>query len=167
MDTLDVRLDALRKIEQTHDLMPEYVAALTNLLKDHPMLERVSMSDVRFANIARSKSPEEHKGPVGKNLDDILNNIQSDLRILKPQLDQTIEAFRAVLPVAEKGGFAAMVLSGRAPLPEKVLQSTDQLMVFAQFYNRACMATIAADMQTYPKGLEWLKAPSKEWEQKP
>jgi hypothetical protein len=74
-----------------------------------------------------------------------------------------MDAFREVLPVAEKGGFAAMVLSGRAPLPEKIMHSANLMMVYVQFYNRACQATIAADMQVYPKGLEWLKQPSKTW----
>jgi hypothetical protein len=36
-------------------------------------------------------------------------------------------------------------------------------LTFAQFFNRACAATIAADMQAYPKGLDWLKKPVKEW----
>jgi hypothetical protein len=163
MDTLDVKLDELRGIEKSNELLPEYIAALANLTKDHPGLERVSIGNVRFANIARAKHPVEYKGPIGKNLDEILGNIQHDLHLLKPQMDETIDAFRAAMPVAEKGGFAALVLSGRAPLPEKVLHSTDQMMVFSQFYNRACMVTIAADMQVYPKGLEWLKKPSKDW----
>jgi len=29
-------------------------------------------------------------------------------------------------------------------------------MVYVQSFNRSCMTSIAADMQVYPKGFEWL-----------
>ncbi len=163
MDKLYAKLDELRQINNSNEGLPEYEAALRRILRDHPALERVSLTEVRFANIARGKHLEEYKKPIGSNLDELLANIQQDLSLLQKQFDETIIAFRAVLPVAEKGGVAALVLSGRAPFPEKVQQSADLMMVFAQYYNRACMATIAADMQVYPKGLEWLKPPSKGW----
>ena len=89
----------------------------------------------------------------------LLENLQGDLKILQVQTDRTIEAFENILPVARNGGFAAIVLSGRAPLPERVMHSVDQVMVYVQFHNRACMTAIAADMQVYPKGLEWIPKP--------
>jgi hypothetical protein len=88
-----------------------------------------------------------------------LDNLQSDLKILQAVTDRTIEAFGTVLPMARRGGFASIVLSGRAPLPERVMHSVDQTMVYVQFHNRACMTAIAADMQVYPKGLEWIRKP--------
>jgi hypothetical protein len=163
MDKLSARFEQLRDINRKNRVIPEYEAALGRILRNHPAVERVSLRDARFANVARGSLRESNKKPIGSNLDQILGNIIEDLTILKTQLDQTIEAFRQVLPVAKQGGFAAMVLSGRAALPEKVLQSADMALVYAQFYNRACMTTIAADMQVYPKGLEWLKKPVKGW----
>ncbi len=163
MDKLSAKFEELREINRKHKVIPEYQAALARILRNHPPIERVSLRDARFANVARGSLRESTRRPIGSNLDQILGNIIEDLTILKTQLDQTIVAFREVLPLAKQGGFAAMVLSGRAPLPEKVLQSADMALVFAQFYNRACMTTIAADMQVYPKGLEWLKKPVKGW----
>jgi hypothetical protein len=161
MDTLSAKLERLRQIEKTHPLVPEYVAALDKILKDHPPIERVSLSDSRFANVARGT--KGHEGPLGSNLDDILQNLSEDLDVLKSQADQTVAAFRDVLPMAEHGGFAAMVLSGRAPFPERMLQSGAMTMTYARYFHTACAATIAADMETYPKGLEWLKKPVKGW----
>ena len=162
MDALAAKLRRLREIEQKNPLIPEYTAALERILKDRPPIERVSLVDSRFANVARGK--KQHQASIGSNLDEILRNLDEDLSILKEQSDQTIQSFRDVLPTAEQGGFAAMVLSGRAPLPDKILQSADLTLTFAQFFNRACAATIAADMETYPKGLEWLKKPVKGWQ---
>lgn len=164
MDALTVKLERLREIGRTNPLIPEYVAALDRITKSHPPIERISFSESRFANVARGTlRGKKHEGPIGSNLDEILRSLLEDLAILKKQSDQTIEALRDVIPTAEQGGFAAMVLSGRAPLPEKVLQSADMTLTFAQFFNRACAATIAADMEAYPKGLEWLKKPVKGW----
>jgi hypothetical protein len=42
--------------------------------------------------------------------DEMLANMQADLLILEKEYDQTIEAFEAVLPAAQNGGFAAIVL---------------------------------------------------------
>jgi hypothetical protein len=162
MDVLAAKLTQLREIAQKNPLIPEYVTALDRILKDHPPVERISLTESRFANIARGK--KQHEASAGSNLDEVLRNLSEDLNILREQSDQTIQAFRDVLPMAEQGGFAAMVLSGRAPLPDKVLQSADMTLTFAQFFNRACAATIAADMEAYPKGLEWLKKPVKGWQ---
>lgn len=162
MDELSKRVDELKAINDGNEPLPEYVVALKRILKDHPPVERVSLTDARFSNVARGKR-RDNKNPLGNNMGEILTDIQKDLSTLKVQLDQTIEAFRSVLPVAEKGGFAVMMLSGRAPLPEKIMQSANMMLVFTQFYDRSCQATIAADMQVYPKGLEWLKPPSKTW----
>ena len=103
----------------------------------------------------------EAKKPVGSSYDELLANVQADLLVLEKEYDQLIEAFESVLPGAQKGGFAAIVLSGRAPLPEKIMHSGDQTFVFVHSVDRACQATIAADMIVYPKGLEWL--PKANW----
>jgi hypothetical protein len=72
-------------------------------------------------------------------------------------MDETIEAFRSVLPYAEKGEFAAMMLSGRHGFADKIQQSVDLMGIYGRYYTSTCMATIAATMQAYPAGLEWLK----------
>jgi hypothetical protein len=161
MDDLYAKLSELRAINDSKEGLPEYDSALRKILKDHPPLERVSLRHVRFSNVALGNPVWENKKPFGNDMGEILANIQEDLLIMQKQLDELIQAFTDVLPVAEKGGFAAMVLSGRSAFPEKVLRNADLSLVFAQFVDRACTTTIAADMLVYPRGLEWLLQPSK------
>ena len=156
MDRLHAKIDDLRTIEKKNKPLPEHVTALANILKNHPPIERVSLTNSRFANVSQAQGISVHFGPVGSNFDELLESMQTDLAILKKEHDQAIEAFEAVLPTAKDGGFAAIVLSGRAPLPERIMHSADQMMVFVHSVDRRCMTTIAADMQVYPKGLEWL-----------
>jgi len=159
MDRAYQQIGKLIEIERANKAIPEHDAALERILKNHPPVERVSLTSTRFANIGAGTGVAINYGPIGSNFMQILENLQSDLRILQIETDRTIEAFSNVLPVARQGGFAAIVLSGRAPLPERVMHSVDQTMVYVQFHNRACMTAIAADMQVYPKGLEWLRQP--------
>jgi tetratricopeptide (TPR) repeat protein len=161
MDALYNKFGDMRKIEQNNKALPEHTAALDRILKAIPPVERVSLVNNRFANVSQGRDVVTNLRPVGKNFDDMLANMQSDLLILEKEYDQTIEAFEAVIPAAQKGGFAAIVLSGRAPLPEKIMHSIDQTMVYVHSVDRACQASIAADMQVYPKGLEWL--PKANW----
>lgn len=156
MDVLYTQLELLREHDKTHKPLPEHITALNRILKNQPPIERVSLTNSRFANVSKSKSAVTNFGPIGSDFDDLLSNLQSDLKILAIETDETIKAFISVMPLAKNGGFAAMVLSGRAPLPEKIMHSVDQTMVYVQFFNRACMTSIAADMQVYPKGFEWL-----------
>jgi hypothetical protein len=161
MNDLYAKLDEMRAINDSKEGLPEYDSALRKILEDHAPLERVSLRHVRFSNVALGHPVLENNKPFGRNMGEILASIQEDLLILQKQLDELIQAFTDVLPVAERGGFAAMVLSGRAAFPEKVLRNAELSMVFAQFVDRACTATIAADMLVYPRGLEWLLEPSK------
>jgi hypothetical protein len=151
-------------IEKKNEALPEHKLALKRILRSHPPLERVSLTDSRFANVNRSAGVPVNYGPVGSNFEELLENLQADLRILQAEYDQTIKALIEVMPLAKNGGFAAMVLSGRAPLPEKVMHTVDQLTVYVQYADRACMTSIVADMQVYPKGLEWLPKPG--WREK-
>jgi len=133
MDALYAKFGDMRRIEQNNNPLPEHIAALARILKAYPPVERVNLVNSRFANVS-----------------------QADLLILEKEHDNVIEAFEAVLPSARNGGFAAIVLSGRAPLPERIMHSADQMLVYVHYVDRACMASIAADMQVYPKGLEWI-----------
>jgi hypothetical protein len=159
MDTLFSQLTEMRNFERTHALLPEDKLALVRILKNHPLVERVSLTNSRFANAGGAGGATVNYGPIGADYDELLGNLIADLKILQVEHDQAIEAFEAILPAARRGGFAAIVLSGRAPLPEEIMRSADQMIVYLQFYNRACMTTIAADMQVYPRGLEWLPKP--------
>lgn len=156
MDALYAQLEELRKHDKTHAPLPEHIKALDRILRNQPPVERVSLTNSRFANVSQSQGVSINYGPIGRDFDELLSNLQSDLKVLSMETDETINAFVPVMPLAKSGGFAAMVLSGRAPLPEKIMHTVDQTMVYVQFFNRACMTSIAADMQVYPKGFEWL-----------
>lgn len=159
MDKAYAQIGKLIDIERDNKALPEHDAAIERILRAHPPLERVSLTNTRFANIGAGTGVAINYGPIGANFRQLLENLQSDLKILQTVTDRTIDAFGAVLPMARRGGFASIVLSGRAPLPERVMHSVDQTMVYVQFHNRACMTAIAADMQVYPKGLEWIRKP--------
>jgi hypothetical protein len=159
MDRAYAQLGKMMDIERENKALPEHDTAIDRILRAHPPLERVSLTNTRFANIGAGTGVAINYGPIGANFRQLLENLQSDLKILQTVTDRTIDAFGAVLPMARRGGFASIVLSGRAPLPERVMHSVDQAMVYVQFHNRACMTAIAADMQVYPKGLEWIRKP--------
>ncbi len=159
MDRAYDQIGKLIQIEHENKALPEHDAAIERILKSHPPIERVSLTNTRFASVGLGAGVAINYGPIGSNFRQLLENLQTDLKILQQQADRTIEAFIPVLALAKKGGFAAIVLSGRAPLPERIMHSVDQTMVYVQFHNRACMTAIAADMQVYPKGLEWIPKP--------
>ena len=164
MDDLYNQIGLMREHDKSHKPLPAHIKALGRILANQPPIERVSLTNSRFANVNRSKAAVTNFGPIGKDFDELLSNLQYDLKILQKETDEVIEAFVPIMSLAKNGGFAAMVLSGRAPLPEKIMHSVDQTMVYAQFFNRACMTSISADMQIYPNGFEWL--PKVNWKQK-
>jgi hypothetical protein len=164
VDKIDVMLAQLRKLRalgRSAPLQPEFEAALAKILAASPPIERVSLSNARYANIGESVQAGEHLGSTGKNLDEVIGNLIGDLEILRAQLVHTNAAFRDVLPVAETGGFSSMVLSGRSAFPDGVMQGEDMLSTYIRFYSRACLTTISATMQSYPKGMGWLPKPMK------
>jgi len=167
MNALHAKFGDMRKIEQNNKALPEHDAALHRILKAFPPLERVSLTNSRFANVSQASGVAVHYGPVGDTYDEMLANMQNDLLIVEKEHDQVIEAFEAVLPAAKNGGFASIVLSGRAPLPEKIMHSADQIIVYLHSVDRACQATIAADMAVYPKGFEWLPKASWKGDEQP
>jgi len=156
MDNLYSQIGLLRKHDKEHKPLPDHIKALDRILKSQPPIERVSLTHSRFANLSQYEKAVTNLGPIGNDFDDMLSNLQSDLKMLSLATDETIAAFVSAMPLAKNGGFAAMVLSGRAPLPEKIMHTVDQTMIYVQFFNRACMTSIAADMLVYPKGFEWL-----------
>ena len=155
MAHLDDLMGELIAIDQKEQLVTEFDMPLRKILKESPPPERVGLEGKRYANVAqRTKS-----GPPPRALDlaAVMKTQRDDLRTLRRQMDETIEAFRSVLPYAEKGEFAAMMLSGRHGFADKIQQSVDLMGIYGRYYTSTCMATIAATMQAYPAGLEWLK----------
>lgn len=156
---LDRQLGELVAIHQGHEVEPAFAKSLTRILAEHPPIPRVSLEQVRFANIAQARKSAPEPPPIGKDLMEIVHAQRADLEIVAKQLEETIAAFRDALPRAEKRHFAAFMLSGRAGFADKIQQSVDLTETFARGYSLACMTTIAATMQIYPAGLEWLEKP--------
>jgi len=156
MEKLDRNFVELIAIDASGKLHPLFAAALTKILSEHPSMEKVSMSGVRFANVAQERQASRMV-PLGKDLAALMTEQREDLNIMRKQLKETIDSFRAVIPAAENGQFAALMLSGRAGFADKIQQAVDQIEIYGLRYTRGCMTTIAATMQVYPAGLEWLK----------
>jgi hypothetical protein len=87
----------------------------------------------------------------------ILDAQAADLKILRGVLEQVTDGLRDAMPLAEKGEFAKVMLSGRNAFGDKMPQFTDLISGYERMYVQTCMATISATMQVYPKGFEWLK----------
>ncbi len=155
MAALDGDLAALQAIAARGKEDPAFADALARILKDAPPVERVSLSGRRYSNIASTAPVAARAKPA--SLADIMAQQHEDLAIVRKQMDDTIVAFRAVIPLADKGQFAALILSGRQGFSDKIQQSVDLIGTFSRFYTRGCSATIDATMQIYPKGLGFLK----------
>lgn len=155
MDLLDKRMEKLIGIHQRGKSTPAFDQSLDRILGELQGIKRVSLHGSRFANVARPPG-EVKPRPLPTNLLAIMQAQREDLDLLRKQLAETIETFRAVIPLAEKNQFVPMMLSGRAGFSSKVQQSVDLLGEYSSFYSRTCMATIEATMQAYPAGFEWL-----------
>jgi len=156
LDVLQIKLTELRAIAADGDTTPEFDAALTKILSASKNIGRLSTTGVRYADIGGKGGKEAQQtsmvGIVG-----ILDAQLADLKILRPVLDQVVDGLRDALPLAEKGEFAKVMLSGRNAFADKMPQFTDMISGYERMYVQTCMATIAATMQVYPKGFEWLK----------
>jgi hypothetical protein len=160
-DQLAARLTELRAIEKGSPLLPEFETALAKVLADHPPIERVSRTSARYSNLGQGQQIGRHLDKFGANLDEVLASIQGDLDLVRDNLKETIREFDNVHEVARDGGLAALILSGRSSFPELVMQGEDMMTTFIRFYGLACMTTIVATMQVYPKGLEFLPQPNR------
>lgn len=155
MNDLDGKLVNLIALSKQSPQNATFQQALGKILVEWKAPERVTLSHARYANVGTSAHAEHWNNP--KNLLEIMEAQRKDLDILRTQMKQTIEAFRSVIPLAEKHEFAAMMLSGREGFADKVQQSVDLVGRYGRFYTSSCMTTIAATMQAYPAGLEWIK----------
>jgi hypothetical protein len=155
MVQLDTRFGELIAIHRKGKLSANFAKSLERILKESDFQERPSLEKLRYSNVAKDAQPKTQ--PKLRDLLDIMESQRSALHLVKQQLDDMVGAMRNVIPLAEKGEFAAMMLSGRHGFSDKVQQSVNLIGVYSQFYTRPCMATIDATMQSYPSGLEWLK----------
>jgi hypothetical protein len=155
MVELDKKFGELIAIHRKGKLNTNFEKSLERILKQANFQERPSLEKLRYSNVA--KDAQQKAQPKLRDLLDIMESQRSALQLVKRQLDDMIGALRNVIPLAEKGEFAAMMLSGRHGFSDKVQQSVHLINVYSQFYTGPCMATIDATMQSYPSGLEWLK----------
>lgn len=160
-DQVALRLDELLALAKNSKQNPEFEAALSKILIDHPEVERVSLKGSRYSNLGEGRIVGRHTGPIGKDLVGVLEGLRIDLDLVRENLRATIREFKNVLPTARSGGMAALILSGRASFPELVMQGEDIMSIFVRYYGQACMTTIAATMLVYPKGLEGLPQPDR------
>lgn len=153
LDVLQIKLSELKVIAEDGETTPAFETALNRILHNSKNIGRLSTTGVRYADIGGKDAQESPIVGVAGILDAQI----TDLKILRSVLDQVVDGLRDALPLAEKGEFAKVMLSGRNAFGDKMPQFTDMISGYERMYVQTCMATIAATMQVYPKGFEWLK----------
>lgn len=153
MDDLDTAISILQEADKKCGGTETFNMAVERNLKDASEFHRLSNSGVRFSDAAGL--PAANIAPM-KSIGDILTAWRTDLAILASTLDEVIVAMQDAMPLAEKGEFAAVMLSGRNAFGDKMPQFTDMLSAYQRFYVEAVLVTINSTMQVYPDGLEWL-----------
>ncbi|MCA1621471.1 MAG: hypothetical protein LC795_19790 [Acidobacteria bacterium] len=154
MVILEQKLAELIEIDRSGKKIKVYEDALGKILRETPAFERLSMQGVRYSNVGGVKRPEAI--PL-RNLTEILVAQRDDLKILRGAFREAIESLREAIPIAEKGQFVPVMLSGRNAFGDKMPKFTDMISAYERFNIRSCMATIDATMQVYPAGFEWLR----------
>jgi hypothetical protein len=156
MAVLEGNLRDLRSLAATDDNVPEFEAAVTNILKGQKNVWRLSLQGVRYSDVAGVSGTAN---PPIVGLTGIIDAQIEDIQILSNVLDEVISDLRDAIPLAEKGEFARVMLSGRNGFGDKMPQLTDMVYAYERLYVSTCMSTIQATMQVYPKGFEWLGSP--------
>jgi hypothetical protein len=153
LEVLQLKLSELREIAAEGETTPEFEAALNKMLKTNVNTCRLSSSGVRYADVGGKPAPD---GAI-QGIAGIMDAQAADLKILRGVLGQVNDGLRDAMPLAEKGEFAKVMLSGRNAFGDKMPQLTDMISCYERMYVQTCMSTISATMQVYPKGFEWLK----------
>jgi hypothetical protein len=130
-------------------------SVLGRVLREGQPLPRLTRTGVRYADAANL--PKEEVSSV-TNTTSILSAWRADLKVLMSTLDEVIVGLRDAIPLAKKGEFAAVMLSGRNAFGDKMPQFTDMYSAYQRLYVRTVMATITTTMQVYPAGYQWLTA---------
>lgn len=155
MDNLALRMTDLIETHKKYGDDPKFAASLGRILREADRLERVSMTGVRYSNVGGARIRARNNRP--SDLQNMLQMQRNDLALLRRQMRDTLSEFAKVLPLADRGEFASLILSGRHGFSDRIQQSVDMLGTFTTFYTRSCMTTIDATMQVYPSGLGWLR----------
>lgn len=132
---------------------PNFNARLTKILAEAD-IPRLSLLEVRYSDVSgmKRKLPPP---PVG--IEGLIGALIDDLHILEAILDETIDGTRDAIPIAKKGDFAKVMLSGRNKFGDKMPQLSDAISMYDRLYTELVLATIAATMQVFPKGFEFLE----------
>lgn len=154
MNVLDQKFAELIEIDGSGEKVKVYETALARILKEAPPFERIAARGARYANVGGTR-PVRLK-PI-RTSSDILLAQREDLQILRKGYAEAISALRDAIPLAERGEFVKVMLSGRNAFGDKMPKFTDMISAYERFNIRSCMATIDATMQVYPRGFEWLQ----------
>ena len=155
MAALDKKFEELEAIDRSSTTVKAFEDALGKLLRQaSPSFERISAKGVRYSNVGGTR-PASLK-PL-RTSSDILEAQRSDLKILQRGMEEAISALKDAIPLAERGEFVKVMLSGRNAFADKMPKFTDMISAYERINIRTCMATSDATMQIYPKGLEWLQ----------
>jgi hypothetical protein len=152
---LDKTLGAVIDFLGKHDAIPEFDAMLLRVTSSTPDIKRLSSLGTRYAEVAGARQAAKEPQSLGTVLA-IYKAQREDLGMLRAKLAEVVAGARDAVPLAEKGEFAQVMLSGRNAFGDKMPQFTDWFSAYDRFYVQSCMATIAVTMQIYPKGFEWL-----------
>lgn len=132
---------------------PSFDAQLTKILAEQRHISRVSLVGTRYSDVAGKKVNQ--KPPVG--IAGVIDALIEDLHTLDLLVQEVIEGTRDAIPLALKGDFSKVMLSGRNAFGDKMPQLSDMISSYERFYNEMVLATIMATMQVYPKGFEFLQ----------
>jgi hypothetical protein len=155
MNELDKAIQVLQDVNIKCEKVEIFSKTLERNLKESAPFPRLSVAGVRFADAAGL--PNEQISPM-TSVADILQAWRNDLAVMEKTLDEVVVAMRDAMPLAERGEFAAVMLSGRNAFGEKMPQFTNMFSAYQRLYVSTVLATITTTMQVYPNGYEWLTA---------
>lgn len=153
LDDLSNAIKKLQDVQAACIPVEVFAVALKRNLEEADDFPRVGVAGVRYSDAAGVEA--ENISPM-TSIGDILKAWQNDLSITASTLDEVIVAMQDAMPLAERGEFAAVMLSGRNAFGEKMPQFTNMLSAYQRLYVTTVLATISTTMQVYPNGYEWL-----------
>jgi len=153
LETLAETLDDAYTLINGGDIDPDFNEALTKLLADDKTIVRLSLVGARYSDISGKAAEQE----TIDGISGIFGALQDDLSMLRTLLKDVTAATREAIPLAEKGEFAEVMLSGRNAFGDKMPQFTDMISAYERLYVQLSLSTIAGTMQVYPKGFKWLR----------
>ncbi len=153
MAEFDESIRLLQEIDSRGEKTKLHQQTLEKVLAEGRPIPRLARTGVRYSDAA---GVTQGKVSPLRGTTDIIVAWREDLKVLSETLDEVIDGLRDALPLAEKGEFGAVMLSGRNAFGDKMPQFTEMFSAYHRFYVRTVMATIVTTMQVYPAGYEWL-----------